>query len=74
MKPALAAGSGLVIVLINALSGVTGYAKQNRIDYKAGIQIGMGAIPGSLLVCGCSNFNHPNPQPSFGFLQLPLYH
>ncbi|HLR61537.1 MAG TPA: sulfite exporter TauE/SafE family protein [Lentibacillus sp.] len=49
MKPALAAGSGLVIVLINALSGVTGYAKQNRIDYKSGIQIGMGAIPGSFI-------------------------
>ncbi|SFB01239.1 hypothetical protein SAMN04488072_105127 [Lentibacillus halodurans] len=48
MKPAIAAGSGLVIVLINALSAVIGYAKQNRINYKAGIQIGMGAIPGSL--------------------------
>jgi len=47
MSPALAAGSGLVIVLINALTGVTGYAKQKRIDYKAGIHIGSGAIPGS---------------------------
>ncbi|MGY0693847.1 sulfite exporter TauE/SafE family protein [Virgibacillus sp. FSP13] len=49
MEPALAAGSGLVIVLINALSGVTGYAKQKRIHYKAGLQIGMGAIPGSFI-------------------------
>ncbi|ALX50092.1 sulfite exporter TauE/SafE family protein [Lentibacillus amyloliquefaciens] len=49
MEPAMAAGSGLVIVLINALSGVTGYAKQNRINYKAGIQVGTGAIPGSII-------------------------
>ncbi|SFD89507.1 hypothetical protein SAMN05216238_105183 [Lentibacillus persicus] len=48
MEPAIAAGSGLVIVLINALSGVTGYARQKRINYKAGLQIGIGAVPGSL--------------------------
>lgn len=47
VDPVYAAGSGLVIVLINSLSGVTGYARQKRIDYKVGIRIGLGAIPGS---------------------------
>ncbi len=36
MNPALAAGSGIVIVLINSLSGVVGYAKQKRIHYRTG--------------------------------------
>lgn len=49
MNPALAAGSGIVIVLINSLSGVMGYAKQKRIHYHTGIIIGIGALPGSLL-------------------------
>lgn len=49
MDPALAAGSGLVIVLINSLSGVFGYAKQHRIHYRIGIILGIGALPGSFL-------------------------
>lgn len=47
MNPAIAAGSGLVIVLVNSLSGIIGYAKQKKINYKAGVRIGFGAIPGS---------------------------
>jgi len=49
MNPAVAAGTGLVIVLINSLSGVIGYAKQKRISYRTGITLGIGALPGSLL-------------------------
>jgi uncharacterized protein len=49
MNPTLAAGSGLVIVLINSLSGVVGYAKQKRIHYHTGLTLSIGAIPGSLL-------------------------
>jgi uncharacterized protein len=49
MDPALAAGSGIVIVLINSLSGAIGYAKKNRIDYRTGIILSLGAFPGSLL-------------------------
>src|SRR5699024_1064266 len=48
VKPAIAAGSGLVIVLINALSGTIGYAKHQTIDYKTGIIIAISALPGSL--------------------------
>ncbi|WEG11885.1 sulfite exporter TauE/SafE family protein [Pullulanibacillus sp. KACC 23026] len=49
MQPSVAAGCGLVIVLINSLSGVFGYARQKRIDYRTGIALGFGALPGSLL-------------------------
>ncbi len=49
MDPAVAAGSGLVIVLINSISGVIGYTKQKKINYKTGLTIGISALPGSLL-------------------------
>lgn len=49
MDPALAAGSGIVIVLINSLSGVIGFAKQKRIHYHTGLILSLGALPGSLL-------------------------
>lgn len=49
MEPAVAAGTGLVTVLLNSLSGVFGYAKQKRIQYKTGITIGIGAFPGAIL-------------------------
>lgn len=49
MDPVVAAGSGLVIVLINSLSGVFGYAKQKKIHYRTGIMLASGALPGSFL-------------------------
>lgn len=49
MNPIIAAGSGLVIVLINSLTGVVGYAKQKKINYKIALTIGISAIPGALL-------------------------
>lgn len=49
MEPALAAGTSLVTVLINSLSGIIGYAKQKRILYKTGLIIAIGAFPGSIL-------------------------
>lgn len=49
VSPPVAAGTGLVIVLINSLTGVIGYAQQKSIDYQVGLKIVYGAIPGSLL-------------------------
>ncbi|WP_090084571.1 sulfite exporter TauE/SafE family protein [Lentibacillus persicus] len=49
MDPVVAASSGLFIVLINALSGVTGYAIKRKINYKIGLLTASGAIPGSLI-------------------------
>lgn len=71
MDPVVAAGSGLVIVLINSLSGTLGYARQKKIDYRTGGIISIGALPGSLLgiwfftsvyfklflYCFCNNIN-----------------
>lgn len=49
MPPAIAAGSGLLVVLINSLSGVFGYARQKRIHYKTGIVLSISAVPGTIL-------------------------
>lgn len=49
MEPALAAGTGITIVLINSISGFIGYAKQKKILYKVGLQFGIGAVPGSFI-------------------------
>lgn len=49
MPPEIAAGTGLVVVLINAVSGVSGFIKQKRIDYQLSLLIIIGAIPGSFI-------------------------
>lgn len=49
MDPVVAAGSGLVVVLINSFTGVLGYAKQKKIDYKIALTVGVSALPGALL-------------------------
>lgn len=49
MPPELAAGTGLVIVVLNTLSGVFGFIKQGRIDYEFAMYLTYGAIPGSLI-------------------------
>ncbi|OZU88028.1 hypothetical protein CIL03_12890 [Virgibacillus indicus] len=49
MDPVIAAASGLVIVLINSFTGVLGYARQKKINYKIALTIGISALPGALL-------------------------
>ncbi|MFC0302657.1 sulfite exporter TauE/SafE family protein [Virgibacillus soli] len=49
LPPHVAAGTGLVIVLVNSLSGVTGFVRQKRIDYKLAWLISLGAFPGSFI-------------------------
>lgn len=49
MEPEVAAGSGLVIVLINAITGVIGYAKQRKIHYPIALTIGISALPGAIV-------------------------
>ena len=60
--PEVAAGTGLSVVLLNAISGVTGYVKQKRINYKLGIVLSIGAIPGTFLGIW---FAHIAPAASF---------
>lgn len=47
--PAEAAGTSLVVVFMNAVSGTLAYAKQKRIDYKSGLWFAAAALPGSFL-------------------------
>jgi uncharacterized protein len=44
-----AAGTSLVVVFLNALSGTIAYARQKRIDYKSGLWFAAAALPGSFL-------------------------
>lgn len=49
VTPTIAAGTGLAVVWINSISGVHGYIKQKRIDYKLGLLLAIGALPGTFL-------------------------
>lgn len=49
LPPTVAAGTGLVVVLINALSGVIGYIRQKRVHYRYGLLLSIAAIPGTFL-------------------------
>lgn len=49
IPPAMAAGTGLCIALLSGVSGIFGYIKQKRIQYRIGLLLAAGAIPGTLL-------------------------
>jgi uncharacterized membrane protein YfcA len=48
LPPALAAGTSLSVVFLNASAGSWSYAKQGRIDYKSGILLALPTLPGSV--------------------------
>src|ERR1044071_4779890 len=48
LPPALAAGTSLSVVFLNATAGSYSYAKQGRIDYKSGILLPLPTLPGSV--------------------------
>jgi uncharacterized membrane protein YfcA len=45
---AQAAGTALTVVFLNALSGTISYAKQKRIDYRAGKTFAIACLPGAI--------------------------
>ena len=47
--PQQAAGTSLTVVFLNASSGTISYAKQKRIDYRAGLWFAAATIPGSIV-------------------------
>lgn len=49
MDPKIAAGSGLVIVMVNSIIGTWGYSKQKIISFNKGIILGLSAIPGTFI-------------------------
>ena len=49
MPPEIAAGTGLVVVMVNALSGISSFIRDKRIEYFLSIFILIGALPGSFI-------------------------
>src|SRR4051812_11528094 len=48
LPPALAAGTSLSVVFLNATAGSFSYARQGRIDYKSSILLALPTLPGSV--------------------------
>jgi uncharacterized membrane protein YfcA len=48
-SPEILTAISMAIVALNAISGTYAYAREKRIDYKAGIQFSWATIPGSIL-------------------------
>lgn len=48
MPHTLAAGTSLMIVAANAMSGSIGYMRQGRVDYHAGLTFALATIPGAV--------------------------
>ena len=48
LPPALAAGTSLTVVFLNAAVGSWSYAKQGRVDYRSGILLAIPTLPGSV--------------------------
>jgi uncharacterized membrane protein YfcA len=47
--PAQAAGTSLAVVFLNALTGAISYARQKRIDYRAGLWFAGATLPGAVV-------------------------
>ncbi len=59
LSPAMAAGTSLVIVWLNTLSGTLAYARQQWVDYRAGLTLALPAAPGALI--GAVAARHVSP-------------
>ncbi len=46
--PAQAAGTSITVVFLNAASGSFSYARQRRIDYRAGLAFALATVPGAI--------------------------
>ncbi len=47
--PQQAAGTSITVVFLNALSGSTSYARQKRVDYRAGMWFSVATLPGAVI-------------------------
>lgn len=70
MSPTVAAGTGLVVVMINTISGVYGFIKQKRIAYELTLYIVLGAFPGSFI--GIKLANILGPEVFYGAFAIML--
>jgi hypothetical protein len=48
-RPEQAAGTSLAVVCLNALSGTVSYARQGRVDYRAGLTFAVATLPGAVI-------------------------
>ncbi|WP_106498347.1 sulfite exporter TauE/SafE family protein [Lentibacillus sp. Marseille-P4043] len=73
LSPQVAAGTGLAVVLINAVSGAYGYIKQQRINYQLGVNLTLGAIPGTFIGVWLTQVIPPQSfKWVFGFVLVAL--
>ena len=49
LSPPAAAATSLVVVFLNAASGSAGYLRRGRVEWRAGLILALGTIPGALL-------------------------
>ena len=49
LSPPAAAATSLVVVFLNAASGSAGYLRQGRVEWRAGMILALGTIPGALV-------------------------
>lgn len=54
--PEQAVGTSITVVFLNAVSGTASYARQHRIDYKAGLAFALASVPGAILGAFLTSF------------------
>lgn len=59
LQPEVAAGTGLCVVFLTSISGITGYIRQKRIDYKLGGILAAGAVPGIFIGIWLAHLSTP---------------
>lgn len=73
VTPAQAAGTSLAVVFLNALTGAVLYARQKRIDYRAGLWFAAATFPGAIAGAYLSKyFSGRTFDVSFAILLLAI--
>ena len=71
LSPATAAGTSLAIVWLNSLSGTVAYARQQWVDYRAGLRLALPAAPGALAGAAAAQYVSPTSfRSALGVLLL----
>ncbi len=73
MPPEQAAGTSIAVAFMNAASGTVSYARQGRVDYRAGIWFAVATLPGAVAGAFLSRlFTGPAFDTVFGLLLLGI--
>jgi len=72
-SPEQAAGTSLTVVFLNAASGTASYAKQGRVDYRAGWWFALATLPGAVAGAYLARlFSSPSFSITFGVVLLAI--